>query len=513
MATHAEASPAQQTPLGEYIFRRILDQGIQHIFGVPGDFNLNLLDHIDSVEGLSWVGTRNELNGAYAADGYARTKGLPGVVITTYGVGELSAINGIGGAMSEGVPIIHIVGTTSRSAQKNCLMLHHTLGENRDHNIFRKISEPISAATAFLPDDATFTTEVDRVIETCFQVRLPVYLYVPLDTADILVDAARLSQPLNLWPDSSKETTMEIVDSIVKRLESAQRPCFLVDLFTQRFGITKEVQELIKPLNIPGYVTPLGKSILDENDENFGGLYMGAVTTKKDVKEAIESADLVVHVGRCPSDTNCGGFTHKLAEKGTLVGLHPKYVFIGDKRCDEVSLVPVILELAEQVRAQKPTIQSPGWWRRNSAPAQSLGPFQGPLQQRNFWSHFQPYLRENDCIVAEVGTSQFGTLDLTLPKGSQYYTQIFYSSIGFTVGAALGTLVAQREEGTGGRCLLFVGDGSLQMAVQEISTMIHNNFKPTIFVINNAGYTVKRVIHAPTRAYNDIDPWNYQLML
>src|ERR1700761_3786765 len=101
-------------PLGAYIFKRIKSLGIEHIFGCPGDYNLNLLDHLYTVDGLNWVGNCNELNAAYAADGYARSRGLPGVLVTTYGVGELSAINGIGGAHSEFVPIIHIVGTTSR---------------------------------------------------------------------------------------------------------------------------------------------------------------------------------------------------------------------------------------------------------------------------------------------------------------------------------------------------------------------------------------------------------------
>lgn len=152
--------------LGAYIFSRIRSLGIEHIFGCPGDYNLNLLDHLYRVKGLTWVGNCNELNAAYAADGYARSRGLPGAVLTTYGVGELSAINGIGGANSEYVPIIHIVGTTSRFAQDKRLMIHHTCGgEGWDHKTNERISEPLSAASASLFNDETFTQEVDRVLE------------------------------------------------------------------------------------------------------------------------------------------------------------------------------------------------------------------------------------------------------------------------------------------------------------------------------------------------------------
>lgn len=83
--------------------------GINHIQGVPGDFNLNLLDHIYHVDGLEWTGNTNELNAAYAADGYGRVHGA-GCVVTTHGVGELSALNGIAGAMTEQVKVIHVVG-------------------------------------------------------------------------------------------------------------------------------------------------------------------------------------------------------------------------------------------------------------------------------------------------------------------------------------------------------------------------------------------------------------------
>lgn len=120
---------------------------------------------------------------------------------------------------------------------------------------------------------------------------------------------------------------------------------------------------------------------------------------------------------------------------------------------------------------------------------------------------------------------------MSLPRGCQYYTQMFYSCIGFTVGATLGTLVAREEMKKPGRVFLFVGDGSLQMSVQvreqsrllkdtkrltscqEISTMIRYGFRPVIVVVNNEGYTVERVIHGPAKIHNDIAHWDHQVML
>lgn len=105
------------------------------IFGVPGDFNLQFLDSIFHVQGLRWVGNQNELNAAYASDGYARIKGVPGVFVTTHGVGELSALNGVAGAMSERVKMIHVVGQTTRAMQNNHMMIHHSIGDKPDHQV------------------------------------------------------------------------------------------------------------------------------------------------------------------------------------------------------------------------------------------------------------------------------------------------------------------------------------------------------------------------------------------
>lgn len=248
-----------ELPLGEYIFRRLKGIGIGHVFGVPGDFNLNLIDHIDSVDGLEWVGTCNELNAAYAADGYARARELPGVLLTTYGVGEMSAINGVSGAYAEVLPVIHIVGTTSRAAQQAKLMLHHTLGEGIDHGVYSESSKHFRAGAAFLMDDKTFTAEVDRVIEVAYKTRLPVYIFVPIDVPDILVDGSRLNVPLDLTISNPGKEAVEdeIVASIMALLQKAQNPSFLVDLLVRRFGLTEQVREMVRLTGFPVSDVPL----------------------------------------------------------------------------------------------------------------------------------------------------------------------------------------------------------------------------------------------------------------
>src|SRR5699024_3176843 len=107
--------------------------GIRHMFGVPGDYNLAFLDNVNDYEGMAWVGNRNELNAAYAADGYARLNGIAALA-TTYGVGELSAINGIAGSYAEHVPVVKITGAPTTKVIDDGLYVHHTLGDGKfDH--------------------------------------------------------------------------------------------------------------------------------------------------------------------------------------------------------------------------------------------------------------------------------------------------------------------------------------------------------------------------------------------
>jgi pyruvate decarboxylase len=117
-------------------------------------------------------------------------------------------------------------------------------------------------------------------------------------------------------------------------------------------------------------------------------------------------------------------------------------------------------------------------------------------------------------VLAESGTAQFGMPDASFPANIGYITQTFWSSIGYTVGACLGACVAAKEMKRPGRVVLVVGEGSLQMTVQEIGSYIRFGFKPIIFVINNNGYSIERAINGPEQTYNDVSMlWDHQKML
>ena len=153
------------------------------------------------MDGLEWIGNTNELNAAYAADGYARVKNGAGCLITTHGVGELSALNAIGGSMTEQVKVIHVVGQTSLKMQKARMMIHHSIGFSPSHQIFNDASRNFRVAAAEIQKAEGAAEEIDRVLRECFVKSGPVYVFVPIDLVDVHVPSKALQTPLNLEPE------------------------------------------------------------------------------------------------------------------------------------------------------------------------------------------------------------------------------------------------------------------------------------------------------------------------
>ncbi|KAJ0747742.1 putative pyruvate decarboxylase [Helianthus annuus] len=115
---------AAEATLGCHLARRLVQIGVSDVFSVPGDFNLSLLDHLIAEPGLNLIGCCNELNAGYAADGYARSRGV-GACVVTFTVGGLSVLNAIAGAYSENLPLICIVGGPNSNDYGTNRILHH----------------------------------------------------------------------------------------------------------------------------------------------------------------------------------------------------------------------------------------------------------------------------------------------------------------------------------------------------------------------------------------------------
>ncbi|AET38202.1 indolepyruvate decarboxylase 1 Ecym_2479 [Eremothecium cymbalariae DBVPG len=494
--------------IGHYLFQRLKQVEVQTIFGLPGDFNLTLLDKIYEVPGMRWAGNANELNAAYAADGYARLKGMS-CVITTFGVGELSALNGIAGSYAEHVGVLHVVGVPSISAQAKQLLLHHTLG-NGDFTVFHRMSANISESTAMITDVATAAREIDRCIRTCYISQRPVYLGLPANLVDAKVPASLLETPIDfsLKPNDA-EAENEVVGTVLEMIANSKNPVILSDACASRHDVKEETKRLIDVTQFPAFVTPMGKGSIDEQHPRFGGVYVGTLSSPE-VKEAVESADLILSVGALLSDFNTGSFSYSYKTKN-IVEFHSDHTKVRNATFPGVQMKFVLKKLVDVV----------GDVAKNYVPVPvPTQPVHGsdvdpatPLRQEWIWREVARFLREGDVVITETGTSAFGINQTHFPNDTYGISQVLWGSIGFTTGACLGAAFAAEEIDPKKRVILFIGDGSLQLTVQEISTMIRWGLKPYLFVLNNDGYTIERLIHGETAQYNDIQPWDHLKLL
>ena len=486
-----------QTPysVADYLLDRLAGCGVGHLFGVPGDYNLQFLDHVIEHPNVCWVGCANELNAAYAADGYARVSGV-GALLTTFGVGELSAINGIAGSYAEYVPVLHIVGAPCRGAQRRGELMHHTLGDG-DFQHFYRMQQAVTTASAVL-DEQNACYEIDRVLRAMLIERRPGYLMLPADVAkqpatppnDILI--VPLSEPESSVAEAFRYHARE-------RLLDSPRVALLADFLALRFGLQPVLQRWMAETPMAHATLLMGKGLFDERHPAFVGTYSAGASSDY-VRLAIEDADTIFCVGTQFVDTLTAGFTQQLPQERTI-DVQPHASRIGTSWFNipmeqaVTTLRELCLEMSFSLPPERP-------------PVARIQVEKGPLTQENFWHTVQQYLAPNDIILVDQGTAAFGAAALSLPCGAEVLVQPLWGSIGYALPAAFGAQTACPDR----RVILIIGDGAAQLTIQELGSMLRDGQSPVILLLNNDGYTVERAIHGANQRYNDIAAWSWTLV-
>jgi indolepyruvate decarboxylase len=489
-----QAAESRTMTVGDFLVRRLREAGIGHVFGVPGDFNLELLKQIEDDGHLKWVGTCSELNASYAADGYARLNGL-GAVTVTNAVGALSAINGIAGSFAEHVPVILIAGSIPLRSIERGLGMHHTTGDGTWDRFLGAFAQVTAGYARLTPANAAM--EIDRLILTAWREKLPVYMELPSDIAylDIEVPAA----PLTLAdPPSDRERLSSCAAAIADLLSQAKSPAILVDEDVQRYDVAAEVMALAEKLQAPVAVTGPAKGVIDETFAHYAGIYNGKASAPATI-EAVEDADCLLAIGYRPIDGTSGDYTARLPASTITARGHS--VDIGEDNYQAITLKDVLTSVTDAVpqvtNRATPSSSTP-------MPGGSHTDGSAKLTQLAYWETLQGYLRPGDVLLTDNGTS-YAIFGFKLPPHCTVVASVIWGSIGYSVGALLGTATAAPER----RHLLFVGDGSFQETAQEVSTMLRHGLKPVIFLINNGGYTIERGYMGKNADYNDIANWAY----
>lgn len=480
--------------VGQYLMDAVNVAGVDKIFGVPGDFNLAFLDDIISHDQVEWVGNTNELNASYAADGYARINGL-GALVTTFGVGELSAVNGIAGSYAERVPVIAITGAPTRAVESAGKYVHHSLGEGTFDD-YRKVFEPITTAQGYItPENAT--TEIPRLIQAAINERRPVHLHLPIDVAMTEIDVSKPFQP----EARDDQDVSHYIQMIEDKLNSAKQPVIITGHEINSFGLHSELEQFVNQTHIPVAQLSLGKGAFNEENEHYLGIFDGSIA-EENVKNYVNQSDAILNIGAKLTDSATAGFSFEF-DIDDVVMINHNYFKMNETITEQAALPHLIkglMSISYKNKSEFPKYQRPQ--------EHDYQVDHEPLTQATYFKMMQDFLQLDDILLAEQGSSFFGAYDLALYKDNTFIGQPLWGSIGYTLPATLGTQIAAPHR----RNVLLIGDGSLQLTVQSLSTMIRQQLKPIIFVVNNDGYTVERLIHGMKEPYNDIHMWDYKAL-
>ncbi len=488
--------------VAQYALSRLSQLGIDRVFGVPGDYAFAIDDAAEKVLGLSWVACANELNAAYAADGYARVRGAA-ILSTTYGVGELSALNGVMGSRAHRLPVFHLVGMPSQRIQRLGLLTHHNLGDTV-YDRFQALSGAACCVSANLTPDNCID-EMERVIREALRQSLPAYIVISEVNGDMpVVGTPVKGKPLSaLKRQGSVAKELDAaVATLLARIAAAKNPVAIVTHLVARYGVADRATAFIEKSNLPFVMMPNDKGTLDESLPQYMGHYGGIWSSSPEVCKVVEAADLIVDIGGLLTHELNTGMWTSVPKAERIVSIQDNWVRVDDKVFLSVAIDDVLAALAKQV----PTRAGGNPLKVEQLPM--VGKGTDTLTTDAFYPRLQRALRKDDTLVIETGSCMTRLNKMLLPAGVTAQGQGLWGSIGWATPACLGVYMAK----TSGRTIMVTGDGSHQLTLNELGPMGRYKAKPVIFVLNNGLYGVEDVISERGHPYDDLARVNYHLL-
>ncbi len=476
--------------ISDYLITILYDAGVRHVFGIPGDFVLGFFKKLEESR-LQLINVCDEQGAGYAADAYARVRGL-GVVCVTYCVGGLKVANTTAQAYAEKSPVVVISGAPGIKERQKDPLLHHKV---KDFDTQKRIFEQLTVASTVIDDPQTAFEEIDRVLHAVMQHKRPGYIEIPRDM--VLEKGIVSRRPHPPQEPVDQDTLQEAIEESTAMINTAKRPVIIAGVEIQRFGLQDLLLEFLDKTKIPVTSTLLGKSVISEHHPSFLGVYEGAIG-REDVLHSVESADCLIILGAILTDINLGLFTAKLNPKITLYATSER-ISIRYHRYEGIDLKTFLQSL---VHADILPYTGNGVPRDRTV--ETFVPRRNTkITVKKVFEKLNTILTDNTIVIADIGDALFGAADLSIHSRTEFLSPAYYASLGFSVPAAIGAQMADSSL----RPLVIVGDGAFQMTGMELTAVVRYKLNPIIVLLNNNGYGTERPVL--DGSYNDVQPWHY----
>lgn len=499
LATQSATQSADQMSIGEYLIRRLQDYGVGDVFGIPGDYVLAFYGMLEQSPIRVFGCTREDCAG-FAADAYARINGM-GAVCVTYCVGGLSVCNSIAGAYAEKSPVVVIAGSPGLGERINNPLLHHKV---RDFRTQAEVFEKLCVAGTELTDPLTAFRDIDRVLDAAARFKRPVFIELPRDMVHVVPHTTHSFERPELVSDA--DALGEAADEAVRLITASRRPVIIAGVEIHRFALQDQLLGLAEQTGIPIAATLLGKSVIRETHPLYVGLYEGAMG-REEVTRFVEESDCVVLLGTFMTDLNMGIYTANL-DPAKCIYATSEQLRIHYHHYHDVLLGDFISAIAARnptpQRRAIPAALEPRSTSETKGKPFTLVPDQ-PITITRLMARLNEQIDDATIVIADTGDALFAATELTTHDRTDFISAAYYTSMGFSVPAALGAQVARPHE----RVIAICGDGAFQMTGMELSTIIRHGFAPILIVLDNRGYGTERVLHPGAWQYNEIQPWQY----
>jgi TPP-dependent 2-oxoacid decarboxylase len=478
--------------IGEYLIEQLYAHGVRHVFGIPGDYVLGFYDQLAKSKLLRVINTCDEQGAGFAADAYARVRGL-GAVCITYCVGGLKVANTTAEAFAEKSPVVVISGAPGMKEREKNPLLHHKV---KEFDTQKSVFEQLTVASTVLSDPQFAFQEIDRVLHSALRFKRPVYIELPRD----LVSAPGIPyhQPQEFHEQSDPDTLRAALAEAEAMINRARQPVILADVEVHRFSLQDTLLKLVRKTNLPVATTVLGKSVVGEQHPFYLGVYEGALG-RDDVRRYVEGSDCVVMLGAFLTDINLGIYTAQLDPVRTIYAnsekLSIRYHTYENVRFKDFMRGLLKLRLRRRKLGRIPQPPPLGEFRAR--------PGNAKITIKRLFQRLNDFLSDNTVVVADVGDALFGATDLFIRHRTEFLGPAYYASMGFAVPASIGAQLANPKL----RPLVLVGDGAFQMTGLELSTAARYGLNPIVIVLNNFGYGTERQMQ--DGSYNDVQLWHY----
>ena len=493
--------------VASYLIQRLCDLGVRHIFGVPGDFVLGFYHELIQSNKLKVINTCDEQGAGFAADAYARINGL-GVVCVTYCVGGLKVVNAAAQAFAEKSPLVVISGAPGIKERKKNPLLHHKV---RDFDTQQKIFEHMTIDSVLIDSPRTAAKDIDRVLSSAIRYKRPVYIELPRDMTSIPIPISREQfAESSTYSKTTKgeeyetdlDSMREAIAEAVAMVNSSKQPVIIAGVEIHRFGIQGKLLQLAVKANIPVVATVLSKSVISEVHPLYLGVYEGAMGHES-VREYVESSDCLILLGALMTDINFS-ISPTPIEQSNSIYVTSEKLSIRHHNFDNVLLQDFLTSLIEAPLAIKDFVFVGKQSNTNNNNNKHFSVVRDQkITVKRLFERLNFSITDSSIVIADVGDSLFGSLDLTIHGQTDFLSPAYYCSMGFAVPAAIGAQLAKPLL----RPIVIVGDGAFQMTGMEISTISRFTLNPVIIVLNNNGYGTERpMLDGP---FNDVLRWNY----